>query len=511
MAVTKSYSFRRWPEGELFQITDQPIEQACRPSDSAGAEVVFTGLVRNHNQGRSVEALEYEAFDELAVKEGEQILREASGRFDIEAVRCVHRVGKLQIGDVAVLVACSSAHRQAAFDACRYVIDEVKCRVPIWKREVYADGESKWLNAAAEHEKGRDFSPEELELYDRQMRVPEIGLDGQIALKQSCVLVVGAGGLGCPALQYLAAAGVGMIGVCDFDVVDLTNLHRQPLFNRRDVGRPKAHVAAERLRALNPGIAVQVHDLRFDSKIGEELFARYDVVIDGADSFETKFQLNDVAVKTGTALVQASIYQRDGQIHVYDPTSGGGCLRCLWPEVPAEGCVGTCAEVGVLGAVPGMFGVMQAWEAIRLCLGRPSPLADHILFCDLETCEHRLVKRQSDPECPVCGSGDHSDERESPSVFLEDPSDIDTRTLVDIRELDEQREEPIEEFPYISAPLSSFTDDVLEQCSARPLLICARGVLSVDLATRLQDSQPNVKALSGGLRSLKLLARKVPH
>ncbi|MCH7903286.1 MAG: molybdenum cofactor biosynthesis protein MoaE [Armatimonadetes bacterium] len=132
----------------MFRITDQPIDPPNAPGPSAGAQVVFTGLVRNHNEGRTVEALEYEAFNELAVKEGEKILQEVLKRFDVESVLCVHRVGKLQIGDVAVLVACSSAHRRAAFDACQYVIDEVKKRVPIWKKEIYEDGESEWLNAA---------------------------------------------------------------------------------------------------------------------------------------------------------------------------------------------------------------------------------------------------------------------------------------------------------------------------------------------------------------------------
>lgn len=131
----------------MFRITDQPIDPPRPPSPSVGAQVVFTGLVRNHNEGRKVEALEYESFDKLAVKEGEKILQEALSRFDVESVRCVHRVGKLQIGDVAVSVACTSAHRRAAFDACQYVIDEVKKRVPIWKKEIYDDGESEWLNA----------------------------------------------------------------------------------------------------------------------------------------------------------------------------------------------------------------------------------------------------------------------------------------------------------------------------------------------------------------------------
>jgi molybdopterin/thiamine biosynthesis adenylyltransferase/molybdopterin synthase catalytic subunit/rhodanese-related sulfurtransferase len=391
----------------VFKISAEPLEKLPRKetlvSPQAGAYTEFEGWVRNRNEGRAVTSLEYEVFPELAQTEGALIIEEAKARFEILDIACIHRVGQLQIGEMAVWVGVTARHREAAFKACRYVIDEVKARVPIWKKECYQDGDSHWVNCVECGRHGKPTGDAEKVFYDRQVRLPQLGDAGQQTLKRSRVLVVGAGGLGCPALQYLAAAGVGFIGICDDDRIDRSNLHRQILFNYNDVDRLKVDVAAERLRTQNPFIEVEPIAERVGVENVEGLVAGYDIVIDGTDNFKTKFLLHDACFMAGIPLVHAAIYQFEGQLQVFRPTAGTGCLRCLWPIVPEEGCVGACAEVGVLGAVPGVIGGMQATETLKILLGLPGVSDDVTLLIDLASCRTDRVTRPRDPNCPLCG------------------------------------------------------------------------------------------------------------
>jgi adenylyltransferase/sulfurtransferase len=238
--------------------------------------------------------------------------------------------------------------------------------------------------------------------YSRQSILPEVGPEGQARLAAASVLVVGAGGLGSPALTYLAAAGVGRLGVVEFDAVEESNLHRQTLYATPDVGRPKLDVAAERLRALNPLVDVVPHAGRLDAGNAERLVGAYDLVLDGTDTFATRYLVNDASVLTGTPNVYASVGQFEGQASVFG-APGGPCYRCLFPEPPPPGLVPNCAEGGVLGVLPGLLGTIQATEALKVLLGVGRPLVGRLLLLDALSMEARTLEVPRDPACPACG------------------------------------------------------------------------------------------------------------
>jgi adenylyltransferase/sulfurtransferase len=238
--------------------------------------------------------------------------------------------------------------------------------------------------------------------YHRQMILPEVGIEGQRRLVEGRVLIVGAGGLGSPAALYLAAAGVGTIGLVDFDAVDETNLQRQILYGTPDVGRPKLEVAAARLRALNPHVDVRCHEEPFGVENARALVSAYDVVIDGTDNFPTRYLVNDACVMTGTPNVYGSVFRFDGQVSVF-AAPNGPCYRCLHPEPPPAGLIPNCAEAGVLGVLPGVVGTLQATEAIKLIAGIGEPLIGRILLYDALRLRFREIGLARDPDCPVCG------------------------------------------------------------------------------------------------------------
>jgi len=244
--------------------------------------------------------------------------------------------------------------------------------------------------------------PEQFDRYRRHLTLPEFGVEGQRKLLAARVLLVGVGGLGCPAAQYLAAAGVGTLGVVDFDRVDASNLQRQVLYGSADVGRPKTEVAAERIRAMNPDVTVERHDLQLSSDNALDLLGGYDVVVDGADNFPTRYLVNDACVLLGLPNVHGSIFRFDGQATVF----GGGrapCYRCLYPEPPPPGAVPSCAEGGVLGVLPGLVAMIQATETLKLLTGIGEPLFGRLLHYDALRMEFREFRVRRDPECPVCG------------------------------------------------------------------------------------------------------------
>jgi sulfur-carrier protein adenylyltransferase/sulfurtransferase len=242
----------------------------------------------------------------------------------------------------------------------------------------------------------------DLRRYSRHLLIPEVGLAGQERLAAARVLVIGAGGLGSPVLAYLAAAGAGRIIVVDDDEVDVTNLQRQILYDTADVGASKAHRAADRLRALNPQIAIDALAIRFDAANARELVGLADVVVDGSDTFSTRYLVNDACVLEGKPDVHGSIFRFDGQVSVFG-APGGPCYRCLYPEPPPEGLVPSCAEGGVLGVLAGMVGSFQASEAIKLIVGIGTPLAGRLLLIDALDARVREVRIARDPACPLCG------------------------------------------------------------------------------------------------------------
>ena len=247
-----------------------------------------------------------------------------------------------------------------------------------------------------------ELSPEELQRYSRHLTLPEFGREGQEKLKNSSVLLVGAGGLGSPAATYLAAAGVGRIGLVDFDTVEASNLQRQILYGSSDVGRPKLEAASERLHDLNPHVDVERHEVRLTSDNALDIIDDYDVVADGTDNFPTRYLVNDACVMTGTPNVYASIFRFEGQVSVF-ATEDGPCYRCLYEEPPPPGLVPSCAEGGVLGILPGLIGTLQATEVIKLLTGMGTPLIGRLLMVETLEMNFRTVNVPTNPDCPVCG------------------------------------------------------------------------------------------------------------
>src|ERR1700730_3471417 len=450
-----------------FSFTREKIDEAALRAQlldpTAGGYTSFEGWVRNHNEGLAVRHLEYEAFEPLAIKEGERIVAEAIARFGIEHAACVHRIGDLAIGDMAVWVGVSARHRAEAFAACRYIIDEVKHRVPIWKKEHYENGDSGWVNCercaapSVEHSAyaatqpgshahvhaGHDpaaraghghaghthrpvatptssgFADRSSRFtsaaaaalastharvgapipdYSRQMALKEVGAAGQAKLRASRVLVIGCGGLGVPVISYLTGAGIGRLGLVDGDRLEPSNLHRQTMYALADVGQLKAELAADRVRALNPDVDVRAYTVRLDALNAPALIAQHDLVIDCTDNFATKFLLNDYCVQLGKPVVFASVYQYEGQLQIVRP--GSACLRCVWPEATRDGIVGNCAEAGVLGPVPGIFGGLQAFEAMKLLLDLPGQLNNELLVLDLLALSTSRVRTKRAAACP---------------------------------------------------------------------------------------------------------------
>jgi adenylyltransferase/sulfurtransferase len=247
------------------------------------------------------------------------------------------------------------------------------------------------------------LSTDELKRYARHLIMPEVGVEGQERLKAARVLCIGAGGLGSPVSLYLAAAGVGTIGIVDFDVVDSSNLQRQVLFTTDDVGKPKVECAAKRIKALNPFIDVRQFNTKLTSANALEIFRDFDIVADGTDNFATRYLVNDACVLTGKPNVYASIFRFEGQASIFANPSGP-CYRCLYPEPPPPGLVPSCAEGGVLGVLPGLLGLIQATEVVKLVLGKGDPLVGRLLLVDALPMSFRELKLSKDPECPVCGA-----------------------------------------------------------------------------------------------------------
>src|SRR5512146_1979443 len=246
------------------------------------------------------------------------------------------------------------------------------------------------------------LSNDEVLRYSRHLIMPEVGMEGQLKLKAAKVLCIGAGGLGSPLALYLAAAGVGTLGVVDFDLVDSTNLQRQIIHTTADVGRPKLQSAAEKITAINPYVDVKPFETRLTSANALELFREFDIIVDGTDNFPTRYLVNDACVLSGKPNVYASIFRFEGQASVF-ATEAGPCYRCLYPEPPPPGLVPSCAEGGVLGILPGLLGIIQATEVIKLILGSGEPLIGRLLLVDALAMRFRELRLRKDKNCPVCG------------------------------------------------------------------------------------------------------------
>ncbi len=253
------------------------------------------------------------------------------------------------------------------------------------------------MNSAAQ------LSKDEILRYSRHLIMPEVGMEGQLKLKQAKVLCIGAGGLGSPLALYLGAAGVGRLGMVDFDVVDFTNLQRQVIHGTSDVGRAKLDSAKDTLLEINPNVEIQTYETRLSSDNALDLFRDYDIVADGTDNFPTRYLVNDACVLLGKPNVYASIFRFEGQASIFYADKGP-CYRCLYPEPPPPGLVPSCAEGGVLGVLPGIMGCIQAMEVIKLILGRGEPLIARLLLFDALAMKFRELKLRKNPDCPICGT-----------------------------------------------------------------------------------------------------------
>jgi adenylyltransferase/sulfurtransferase len=257
-------------------------------------------------------------------------------------------------------------------------------------------------SVAIDEDREVELSNEEILRYSRHLIMPEVALEGQKKLKAASVLCIGAGGLGSPRILYLAAAGIGRLGIVDFDVVDFTNLQRQIIHSTANVGIPKLQSAKERINAINPFVNVETYEVALSSENALELFKDYDVIVDGTDNFPTRYLTNDACVLLGKPNVYGSIFRFEGQSTVFD-AKRGPCYRCLYPEPPPPGLVPSCAEGGVLGVLPGIIGVMQAIETVKLILGKGEPLIGRLVLFDALKMKFRELKLRKNPECPICG------------------------------------------------------------------------------------------------------------
>lgn len=493
-----------------FRLSETALDPAGLQQDlqgrASGAYVSFEGWVRDHNEGKAVQRLEYEAYAALANAEGQKIIDDARARFPIHAAACIHRVGSLEIGDLAVIVGVTSAHRADAFAACRYIIDEVKHRVPIWKKEHYTDGDSGWVNCeACAHPHTHVETVLESDYYARQVVLPEVGTSGQAKLGAARVLVVGAGGLGCAAIPYLAAAGVGTLGICDGDPVEASNLHRQVIFTPADLGQSKAEIAANFARARNPFIHVHSHAAHLDTHNAAALLKGYDYILDCTDNFAAKYLLNDQCVAMNKALIQASIHQYEGQLFVVRGGADAPCLRCLWPEPPAPGCIDNCAEAGVLGTVPAVFGAMQANEALKQILGLPGALNGQLILFDLLRLTTRTLPVPRSETCTIHHVHPVQATR-YPVEFTRDlvtPELLATHVVIDLREPSDAATRPLP-WPCQALPLSTLNALPAPFEAAQPyLLVCPHGVRSRALAQHLRaQGIPHASSLRGGVAGL---------
>ena len=366
-----------------------------------------------------------------------------------------------------------------------------------------------------------ELNNEEIRRYSRHLILPEVGLAGQKKIKGSSVLCIGAGGLGSPIAMYLAAAGIGKIGIVDFDTVDFSNLQRQILHTDADVGRSKAESAKETIRGINPHCEVVIHNTRITSENALDLIRPYDIVVDGTDNFPTRYLTNDACVLLKKPNVYGSIFRFEGQASVFAPHLGGPCYRCLYPEPPPPGMVPSCAEGGVLGVLPGIIGCIQATEILKLAIGKGTSLVGRLLLFNALDMKFRELKLRRDPACPICGdhptikelidyetfcgivpepeNTGHPDEVtvQDMKQALDDPS-LHIK-VVDVREPDEYEIAKVAGVPLL--PLSQLAERFTElDPNQQYYLHCKAGVRSMKALTFLrQQGFKYVKSVKGGI------------
>jgi molybdopterin/thiamine biosynthesis adenylyltransferase/rhodanese-related sulfurtransferase len=363
---------------------------------------------------------------------------------------------------------------------------------------------------------------DEIRRYSRHLILPEVGLAGQKKICSTSVLCIGAGGLGSPIAMYLAAAGVGKIGIVDFDTVDFSNLQRQIIHGTADVGRPKAESARDTINRINPGVEVVIHNTRISSENALEIIAKYDIVVDGTDNFPTRYLTNDACVLLKKPNVYGSIFRFEGQASVFAPHLGGPCYRCLYPEPPPPGMVPSCAEGGVLGVLPGIVGCIQATEILKLALGKGSSLIGRLLLFNALEMKFRELKLRRDPQCPLCGDNPSITKLIDYEVFCGIPTEpvnpasnpdevtvqdmkkaLDDAKLgirvIDVREADEHEIAHVQGVPLV--PLSTLPQKFTDlDPNVQYYIHCKSGVRSLKALRFLREQGfKYVKSVKGGI------------
>ena len=365
---------------------------------------------------------------------------------------------------------------------------------------------------------------DEIRRYSRHLILPEVGMEGQKKLKAAKVLCIGAGGLGSPIAMYLAAAGVGTLGIVDFDTVDFSNLQRQIMHGNKDVGRHKGESGKETIQDINPNCNVILHSVLLSSENAMDIIKDYDIVVDGTDNFPTRYLTNDACVLLKKPNVYGSIFRFEGQASVFDPTQGGPCYRCLYPEPPPPGMVPSCAEGGVLGVLPGIIGCIQATEIIKLILGQGTPLINRLMLFNALDMKFRELKLRRDPKCPVCGDNPTVTELIDYQQFCgipdqeedtnENPDEVSVQDMekalkdknlgiqvIDVREPDEYEIAHIEGVPLF--PLSTLPDRFTELDANQNIYIhCKSGMRSLKALNFLRENgYKYVKSVRGGINA----------
>lgn len=370
-----------------------------------------------------------------------------------------------------------------------------------------------------------ELTNDEIRRYSRHLILPEVGVEGQKKIRSASVLCIGAGGLGSPIAMYLAAAGIGKLGLVDFDSVDFSNLQRQVLHGTKDVGKPKGESAKETLHEINPNVTIELHHVALSSENAMDIMEKYDIVVDGTDNFPTRYLTNDACVLLGKPNVYGSIFRFEGQASVFASHLGGPCYRCLFPEPPPPGMVPSCAEGGVLGVLPGIIGCIQTTEIIKLILEKGSPLIGRLLLYNALDMKFRELKLRRDPACPLCGDhpivkelidyqqfcgiqnvseSDESSELKADEVSVNDLKEaLQNPSLeievIDVREPDEREIARIDGVPQM--PLSVLSERFVELDANRSYYLhCKSGIRSMKALRFLKEQGfKHVKSVRGGI------------
>jgi len=487
-------------------------------SSHCGGIFVFEGRVRLSNNKKLVKHIEYECHYPLAYNVFQHLIIKIKKKFQLNFFLCVHRVGKVKAGECALWIGLRSIHRDDSIAACDHIITYIKNKFPIWKKEIYYNSKYSWIDDShALLDKNKIIKYNKKDFYSRQIIIPQIGEPGQKTLENKSVLIVGAGGLGTAVITYLIRAGIGKIGICEYDIVDISNLHRQILYSFKDIGKKKSYILKEKLKHINPFIKIEIYQKLLNIKNVKNFFNKYDLILDCTDNFSTKFLINDAAFFYKKPIIRASVHHFFGQIEVYNSIWNSACIRCLWTIFPDTKKIGTCSQNGIIGAVTGVIGSMQALTAIKYLLNIGENLKNKITMIDLLNINYNNLNTIKNNKCILCGTKPTLLKLNKKNYkykiinkieisYEEFLKNRNSYILIDIREIQEvnNKNNKYIHFPMSSLPKKiSFFSSQLNN-NKRYLLFCSHGKRSLHTVTWLnQLGFYNIYSLRGGMQSIK--------